>query len=104
MHSSSGCSYNGGCYFTQDKSPGDEGGAAHKGSWQTRKMCSISLGQDDISVAALRVAGKRESIQGALERTYLSLLHMIKEGDGVSYISFFIMLCLCTLKHLDNLI
>lgn len=48
--------------FHPNKSPGDEGGAAHKGSWQTRKMCSISLGQDDISVAALRVAGKREKV------------------------------------------
>lgn len=104
MHSSSGCSYSGGRYFTQDKSPGDKGGAVHKGNWQTRKMCSISLGQNDASVAALRVAGKRESIQGVPERAYLSLLHMIKEGAGVSYISFSIMLCLCTLKHLDNLI
>lgn len=37
MHSSSGCSSNGGCYFDQGKPPGDNG-TAHKGNWQTRKM------------------------------------------------------------------
>lgn len=56
MHSSLGCSSNGGC-FDQSKPSGDNENV-HKGNWQTRKMCSIFLSQNKVSVAVTGVGEK----------------------------------------------